>query len=120
MSKKSSPLNRIPEKSRPAPNLRSSTQITYYAFGEGGQRCVVGIGTNGTVFVPAAVFPDGGLSALRKAVDEDVAGGTHDGHAFLPAPWALAELQAIPERCTIIRNMCQAVRKAAGLPPISF
>lgn len=112
--KKKSPLSAIPTSSRPKKAHMKSTDITFYNFSVSGAAtgngCVVGLGANGVVFVPVAVFPDEGRDAIRRAVAEDVAGGNHDGHAFLPAEWVKAQLADFPDRIQIVDNMVSAIR----------
>jgi len=107
----------IPAASRPKKKEMKSTEITYFSFSVGaaasGNSCIVGLGNNGVVFVPAAVFPDEGKVALAKAVAQQVEGGAHEGHAFLPAEWVKKELAGLPERIQIVDNMMAVVRGLA-------
>ncbi len=107
-------LNTIPASSRPKKAQMKATEITYFSFSPAGaasgNSCIVGLGKNGVVYVPAAVFPDEGRVALAKAVAQQVEGGVHEGHAFLPAEWVKNELAGLPERIQIVDNMAAAVR----------
>lgn len=107
-------LSAIPAASRPKKSYQKATNITFFNFsapgGPSGNSCIVGLGDNGQVFVPAAVFPDKGQSALPKAVAQGVAGGAHEGNAYLPADWVRNELSGLPDRIQIVDNMVKAIR----------
>jgi hypothetical protein len=93
----------------------ASVAITYYEFGVPGgrQRCTLGLGEDGTPFLPAVLHPAGSDGAVVRAGLARIMVGEHKGHLYVPADWLRQQLEGDPHcgaKRAIVDRMAAAVR----------
>ncbi len=104
------------EESLKARSETSAVDITYYDFGVPGTptRCTLGLGADGTCFVPAVMHPQGVDGAFVKAGLDKIMVGQHKGHLYVPADWLIAQLASDPNalrKQAVILRMTEALRQ---------
>ena len=72
----------------------SSIDITYYDFGVPGTptRCTLGLGVDGTCFVPAVMHPQGADAAFVRAGLDKIMVAHHAGNLYVPSAWLINQL----------------------------
>ncbi|MBK6616071.1 hypothetical protein [Ottowia sp.] len=107
-------LNRLKKRSD-----AGTVDIQYLIFGAPGttQKCTVGLGSDGTVFVPAVMHPHGADGAFTQAGLDKIAIGQDKGFLFVPSDWLRNQLVGADNekaKIGVIDTMVRAVRAHAA------
>lgn len=107
-------LNRLQNRSD-----AGTVDIQYLIFGAPGspQKCTVGLGSDGTVFVPAVMHPHGADGAFTQAGLDKIAIGQDKGCLFVPADWLRRQLAGAEHekaKIGVVDTMVRAVRAHAA------
>lgn len=106
-------LNRLQRRSD-----ASTVDIQYLIFGAPGtpQKCTLGLGSDGTVFVPAVMHPHGADGAFTRAGLDKIAIGQDKGCLFVPSDWLRKQLSGAEQekaKIGVLDAMVRAVRAHA-------
>mgnify|MGYP001485196930 CR=1 FL=1 len=93
----------------------AAIDITYYDFGIPGTptRCTLGLGSDGTCFVPAVMHPQGADGAFVKAGLDKIMVGQHKGNLYVPSDWLIQQFAGDPlalRKEAVVRRMVEALK----------
>lgn len=96
-------------------SANQALDVTYFDFGVPGtnNRCTLGLGMDGTCFVPAVMHPQGADGAFVKAGLDKIMVTQHGGHLYVPSRWLIDELRGDRfehQKQVVIERMEHALR----------
>lgn len=102
-------LKRLQQKSD-----KRTIEITYLIFGQAGSdsRMILGKGSDGTAFLPAAMHPAGPDGAFVKAGLDEIQIGQHLGNLYVTSDWLRLAVASDPnavQKTIVIDRMVSAV-----------